>query len=366
MRVLVGMSGGVDSSLAAALAREAGHEVMGVTMQLTRKEQLNLPGFIDHGSFKEAHDAELVAQKIGIRFECWDMSEVYKERVIMHFIREYARGSTPNPCVACNENVKFAALVAKARGLGFDKICTGHYARVVNTELHRAVDLQKDQSYFVASMPPEVVKYCYFPLGEFANKKLVRAEAKKRGFATHNKKDSADICFLEKKAKRAFLQASIGDNYRGNIVDLDGNILGEHAGFWNFTVGQRQGLDLKTPAKDGHARFVISTNPKTHEVVVGSKEALLRREILLEDIRIFDASLLDNSARNSTRTVELRGQIRAHGEALLGVLELQNNKAKFRASGTTAFEAVTRGQSFVGYDAQSNLRVLLKATIQGS
>jgi tRNA-specific 2-thiouridylase len=358
------MSGGVDSSLAAALAKEAGHDVMGVTMELTRKEQLDLPGFIDHGSFEEAQDAQLVAENIGIKFERWNMSEVYKEQVVMHFIQEYARGSTPNPCVACNQNVKFAALVAKARSLGFDKICTGHYARVIDGELHRAVDLKKDQSYFVASMPPEVVKYCYFPLGEYASKVDVREEAKKRGFATHNKKDSSDICFLEKKTKKAFLQASLGDSYGGNIVDLDGNVLGKHTGFWNFTVGQRQGLDLKRPAKDGRARFVVSTNPKTREVVVGPKEALLCNVVELDDIRVFDTTLLDKPTPNSTKIIELRGQIRAHGDAVLGVLELQNNSGKFTVSGKNAFEAVARGQSFVGYDVHSNSRVLLKATIQ--
>ncbi|GHT80977.1 tRNA-specific 2-thiouridylase MnmA [Actinomycetota bacterium] len=373
-RVLVGMSGGVDSSLACALAKEAGHEVLGVTMQLTRKEQIDAPGFINHGSIEEAEDARKVAEKIGVPFETWDMSKLYKDKVVQAFVEGYSRGETPNPCVACNQNVKFAALVAKAQERGFKLVATGHYAQVLrpgdegyhNTgapELHRGVNPLKDQSYFVASMPPEVVQFCYFPLGRFANKSEVRELAKLRGFETHDKKDSADICFLAKNAKTQFLGAHFSDRYRGEIVDETGTVLGEHGGYWNFTVGQRQGLDIKIPRADGKPRYVISTDPVTCRVVVGPKEMLKRHTVHCEEVKLFDASL---RTLNNTEPVEFDAfaQIRAHGTPIPAHFELLNDKLTVTATNENLlFDSIARGQSLVAYDKEYNTRVLLKSTL---
>ncbi|MDR2508756.1 MAG: tRNA 2-thiouridine(34) synthase MnmA [Candidatus Ancillula sp.] len=366
MKILVGMSGGVDSSLAAALCVEEGHQVMGVTMELTRKEQINAPGFIDHGSIEEANDAKCVAEKIGIPFETWDMSELYRDKVVKEFINAYSRGETPNPCVSCNQNVKFSALVAKAREKGFDMVATGHYARVLREgddgyqgsgmpELHRGVNASKDQSYFVASMPPNVVQFCYFPLGNFFDKADVRTEAKFREFATHDKKDSSDICFLAKNAKTEFLGANLGKDFAGEIVDEEGNVLGEHQGFWNFTVGQRQGLDIKTPRKDGRPRYVLSTDPTTRQVVVGPKEMLLKQEVRCNEVKVFG---------DLPEKFTALAQIRAHGKSILADFELNGDDLIVRAQGHGAFEAVARGQSLVAYDVERNSRVLLKSTLQ--
>lgn len=381
MKVLVGMSGGVDSSLAAALVKEAGHDVLGVTMQLTRKEQIDAPGFINHGSIQEANDAKKVAKKIGIDFETWDMSELYKEKVVEYFINEYAKGNTPNPCVSCNRNVKFAALVAKALDRGYDKVATGHYARVIDSKLYRGVNAKKDQSYFVASMPPEVVKYCYFPLGEYYDKEDVRQQAKDLGFETYDKKDSSDICFLAKGAKAKFLGSQLKDFYSGNIVDLEGNILKTHTGYWNFTIGQRQGLDIKETAKDGKPRYVVEIRPKTKEVVVGPKEALLKKRIMCNEVKVFDELYITQNSINATLNDEDsdciifdgKVQIRAHGKAIDARIKLNHkilkdsNQNEFslgvEALTDELFDSVAVGQSLVCYDYQTNQQVILKATI---
>jgi tRNA-specific 2-thiouridylase len=349
-----------------SLAKETGHEVLGVTMELTRKTQVDKPGFINHGSIEEAEDARKVAEKVGVPFTTWDMSEIYRDKVVKAFVEGYAKGETPNPCVACNQNVKFAALVAKARELGFDRVATGHYARVLREgdsgyqgsglpELHRAVDVAKDQSYFVASMPPEVVQFCYFPLGEYKSKSLVRLDAKERGFETHDKKDSSDVCFLAKNAKAKFLGAHFASKYAGEIIDEDGKVLGQHQGYWNFTVGQRQGLDIKTPRADGRPRYVIEIRPETCEVVVGPKELLRRTAITCDEVKLFDSNL--------PRQFNAKVQIRAHGKAVESSLELHDGVLKVVAL-DGSFESVAVGQSLVAYDSEHNSRVLLKATMK--
>ena len=295
------------------------------------------------------------------------MSELYRDKVVKTFVQAYSRGETPNPCVACNQNVKFAALVAKARERGFDMVATGHYARILREgdvdyqgsgapELHRGVNAAKDQSYFVASMPPSVVQFCYFPLGEYFDKSDVRAAAKFREFETHDKKDSSDICFLAKNAKTKFLGAQLGKDFAGEIVDEEGTVLGQHQGFWNFTVGQRQGLDIKTPRKDGRPRYVLSTDPTTKRVVVGPKELLSRQEVVCNEAKLFDTLPAEFTAL---------AQIRAHGQAIPAKFMLEDDRLKVVAQSDASFEAVARGQSLVAYDPEHNSRVLLKATLLG-
>lgn len=390
MRVVVGMSGGVDSSLAAALAKQAGHDVLGVTMQLTRKEQINAPGFINHGSIEEAKDAKAICDQLGIPFEVWDMSELYKESVVMNFIKGFARGETPNPCSYCNQNVKLGALVSKAIDNGADLVGTGHYARILHNnnglcELHRGINQKKDQSYFVASMKPEILQYCYFPLGDFDDKEKVRTLAKNLKFATHDKKDSNDICFLAKNTKDKFLAAHFKDDYAGNIVDEHGNFLRKHSGFWNFTIGQRQGLDIRTPRSDGRPRYVIKINPKTNQVVVGPKELLQTTVVNCLDVQSFidlknncvSISPLENKLKitelQQAQKFELPAfvQIRYRSKAIPATLYLEYGfkagKLTSRLSAVAqegySFEAVARGQVLVAYDEKFNSKVLLKAII---
>jgi len=278
MRVLAAMSGGVDSAVAAARAVEAGHDVTGVHLALSR-----MPGTLRTGSrgcctIEDSMDARRAANVLGIPFYVWDFSERFKLDVVDDFIAEYAAGRTPNPCLRCNERIKFAALLEKALDLGFDAVCTGHYAALVtgpdgDLELHRASDEAKDQSYVLGVLTAEQLAHAMFPLGSTPSKAVVRAEAAARGLAVAQKPDSHDICFISDGDTRGWLAERV-DLQPGDIVDGAGASLGRHEGAQAYTVGQRKGLRIGTPAPDGRPRFVLEVRPKTNEVVVGPKEAL--------------------------------------------------------------------------------------------
>ncbi|HUH52762.1 MAG TPA: tRNA 2-thiouridine(34) synthase MnmA, partial [Microbacteriaceae bacterium] len=229
MKVLVAMSGGVDSAVAAARAVEAGHEVVGVHLALSR-----MPGTLRTGSrgcctVEDSMDARRVAAQLGIPFYVWDFSERFKADVVDDFIAEYAAGRTPNPCLRCNEKIKFEALLDKAIALGFEAVATGHYANVVygeyGPELHRASAWAKDQSYVLGVLNKEQLGYCYFPLGDTPSKDLVREEAARRGIEIASKPDSHDICFIPDGDTRGWLADHI-DQTPGNIVDEEGAVLG--------------------------------------------------------------------------------------------------------------------------------------------
>lgn len=252
MKVLAAMSGGVDSAVAAARAVEAGHEVVGVHLALSR-----MPGTLRTGSrgcctVEDSNDAWRACDKLGIPYYVWDFSERFKEDVVDDFIAEYEAGRTPNPCMRCNERIKFAALLEKAIALGFDAVCTGHYAKVIrdeagNPELHRAADWAKDQSYVLGVLTREQLNHCIFPLADTPSKAEVRAEAEARGLSVANKPDSHDICFIPDGDTRGWLAERI-DMTKGEIVDQEGKSLGEHEGAHAFTVGQRKGLKLGVPS----------------------------------------------------------------------------------------------------------------------
>lgn len=283
MRVLAAMSGGVDSAVAAARAVDAGHEVVGVHLALSR-----MPGTLRTGSrgcctIEDSLDARRAAEKLGIAFYVWDFSERFADDVVGDFIDEYAAGRTPNPCMRCNERIKFAAVLEKALALGFDAVVTGHYAHIVtdehgNRELHRAGDEAKDQSYVLGVLTSEQLAHAMFPLGTTPSKAEVRAEAAARGLSVAQKPDSHDICFIPDGDTRAWLGERIPPR-EGLIVDRDGAPVGEHDGATSFTVGQRRGLNLGRPAPDGRPRFVLEVRPKDNTVVVGPKEALAIREL---------------------------------------------------------------------------------------
>jgi tRNA-specific 2-thiouridylase len=277
------MSGGVDSAVAAARAVEAGHEVVGVHLALSR-----MPGTLRTGSrgcctVEDSMDAQRAANIIGIPYYVWDFSERFKLDVVDDFIAEYAAGRTPNPCMRCNEKIKFAALLEKALALGFDAVCTGHYATILtdaegNRELHRASAWAKDQSYVLGVLTKEQLAHSMFPLGATPSKAEVRAEAAERGFSVANKPDSYDICFIPDGDTRGWLGERVAPA-TGDILDREGNKLGEHEGAVAFTVGQRKGLSIGIPAADGKPRFVLEVRPVSNTVVVGPKEALAIKEI---------------------------------------------------------------------------------------
>jgi tRNA-uridine 2-sulfurtransferase len=278
MRVVAAMSGGVDSAVAAARAVDAGHEVVGVHLALSR-----MPGTLRTGSrgcctIEDSLDARRAAEKLGIPFYVWDFSERFRADVVDDFVSEYSSGRTPNPCMRCNERIKFAAVLEKALALGFDAVVTGHYAHIVtdaagNRELHRASDEAKDQSYVLGVLTTEQLAHAMFPLGTTPSKAVVRAEAAERGLTVAQKPDSHDICFIPDGDTRGWLADRI-EPVEGAIVDRSGATVGTHDGATSFTVGQRRGLNLGVPAPDGRPRFVLEVRPRTNEVVVGPREAL--------------------------------------------------------------------------------------------
>ncbi|MFN0283223.1 MAG: tRNA 2-thiouridine(34) synthase MnmA [Kineosporiaceae bacterium] len=270
------MSGGVDSAVAAARAVDAGHDVVGVHLALSRDPATHRTGARGCCTVEDAHDARRAADVLGIPFYVWDLSERFEADVVEDFVAEYAAGRTPNPCVRCNERIKFSALLDKALALDFDAVCTGHYARVVEgadgPELHRAADPGKDQSYVLAVLPPGRLAHAQFPLGDTV-KDDVRAEAARRGLAVAAKPDSHDICFIADGDTRAWLGERLGRR-PGQVVEADGTVVGEHQGAYAYTVGQRHGLRLGRPAADGRPRYVLSVEPVSNTVTVGPREAL--------------------------------------------------------------------------------------------
>ena len=271
------MSGGVDSAVAAARAVEAGHEVVGVHLALSRAGGTLRTGSRGCCTIEDAMDARRAADKLGIPFYVWDFSERFREDVIADFVSEYQAGRTPNPCMRCNEKIKFAALLERAIELGFDAVCTGHYANLVDgpggLELHRAADNAKDQSYVLGVLTAEQLAHTYFPLGSTPTKALVRAEAAERGLTVAQKPDSHDICFIPDGDTKGWLAEKVG-TATGDIVDREGNVVGSHEGAHAYTVGQRRGLHLGVPAADGKPRFVLEVRPVSNTVVVGPKAAL--------------------------------------------------------------------------------------------
>lgn len=285
--VLVAMSGGVDSSVAAALLVEQGHRVIGATMKT-----FCYSGTESHGKtccgLEGIMDARAVAQKLGIPHYVFDVEREFSRTVIDDFVDEYARGRTPNPCVRCNGNTKFADLLRRGRLLGCDAIATGHYARMGRTEngdpvLLRGRDANKDQAYFLWALPREILPQLLFPLGELT-KPEVRERARSLGLTTAEKPESQEICFVPTGNYVDVLEQRLGDEHpalsRGHVVSTSGAVLGEHDGFARFTVGQRRGLG----GGFGQKLYVIATRPQAREVVVGSWEELHRREMKVAEM----------------------------------------------------------------------------------
>jgi tRNA-specific 2-thiouridylase len=279
LRVLAAMSGGVDSATAAARAADAGHEVTGVHLALSANPQSYRTGARGCCTIEDARDARRAADVIGIPFYVWDMAERFARDVVDDFVAEYAAGRTPNPCLRCNEKIKFEAVLDRALALGFDAVCTGHYAQIDadSGALQRAVDPGKDQSYVLAVLNKDQIAHAMFPLGD-TPKSEVREEARARGLLVADKPDSHDVCFIADGDTRGFLSRKLGSE-TGAIVDTDGTVLGTHEGAYGFTIGQRKGLYLDRPAPDGRPRYVLSIEPVSNTVTVGPADALGVREI---------------------------------------------------------------------------------------
>lgn len=358
MRVLAAMSGGVDSAVAAARMVDAGHDVVGVHLALSR-----MPGTLRTGSrgcctIEDSTDAQRVANTLGIPYYVWDFSERFKEDVVDDFIAEYAAGRTPNPCLRCNERIKFAALLEKALALGFDAVCTGHYAKIIEhedgrRELHRAAAWAKDQSYVLGVLTAEQLEHAIFPLGDTPSKALVRAEAADRGLVVAQKPDSYDICFIPEGDTKEWLADKLG-KHEGAIVDRDGAQLGTHEGAYAYTVGQRRGLHIGRPAADGKPRFVLEVRPKQNEVVVGPKIAL--NVIEVSGPRMSWAGAAPDLGPTGVKKIDV--QVRAHGDPMPAHLALLDGQVVIHLDAPLG--GVAPGQSAVMYDGT---RVLGQVTI---
>lgn len=351
LRVLAALSGGVDSAVAAARVRDDGHEVVGVHLALSKVAHST--GSRGCCSADDARDARRVADILELPYYVWDMHEEFQESVIDDFLAEYSAGRTPNPCLRCNEQIKFAAVLDRAIALGFDAVCTGHYARITDgplgRELHRAVDDEKDQSYVLAVLNPDQLARAMFPLGD-SWKSEVRDEARTRGLLVADKPDSHDICFIPDGDTTGWLTERLGAQ-PGVILDAaTKEPLGQHDGTYAFTIGQRRGLDLCTPAEPGVRRYVVEKDMASNTVLVGTAELLGVRTLI--GIRPRWCGDIPRE------TITCMAQVRAHGEPVPAQAWIDSDKVV--VSLDQAIRGVACGQAVVLYD---DTRVVGSATI---
>jgi len=345
MKILAAMSGGVDSAVAAARAAEAGHDVTGIHLALSRNPQSYRTGARGCCTIEDANDARRAADVIGIPFYVWDLSDQFHEAVVEDFLAEYAGGRTPNPCLRCNEKIKFAAVLEKGLALGFDAVATGHYAQLRAgvdgmIEMHRAVDAGKDQSYVLGVLTQHQLAHSLFPLGD-SPKSVIRTEAARRGLQVAEKPDSHDICFISDGDTGGWLAEKLSEVNRGGpIVSSDGSVLGSHEGSWRFTVGQRKGLRIGTPAADGQPRYVLDIEPVSGTVTVGPRESLAVSA--LSCIRPLWCGVAPSAPLDCTV------QLRAHGDEHRAVVV--PSSSGFSVSLHDAASGIAPGQACVVYD----------------
>ena len=350
------MSGGVDSSVAAARLVAEGHDVTGVHLALNRNPELYRSGSRGCCSLEDSHDARRVADVLGIPFYVWDFSERFHADVVEDFVAEYAAGRTPNPCLRCNEKIKFAAVLERGVALGFDKVATGHYARLEAVDgearLYRAADAAKDQSYVLGVLTQAQLQRSLFPLYGTV-KADVRAEAAALGLRVASKPDSHDICFISDGDTAGFLTRALGEQ-PGAVVDTTGAVVGTHSGHHQFTVGQRKGLRLGVPAADGQPRYVLGISPVSNTVTVGPHDALAVSTI--EGIR-------PTWAVAEPRLGAWRGmvQVRAHGTPMPAAIAADAGGVRITLD-EPAF-GIAPGQAAVLYDGDL---VVGSATIAAS
>ncbi|MGD0935654.1 MAG: tRNA 2-thiouridine(34) synthase MnmA [Streptosporangiaceae bacterium] len=344
LRVLAALSGGVDSATAAARAVDAGHDVTAVHLALSANPSSYRTGARGCCTLEDSRDARRAADVIGVPFYVWDMAERFHHDVVQDFVAEYSAGRTPNPCVRCNEKIKFAAVLDRAMALGFDAVCTGHHARIEDGLLRRSVDQGKDQSYVLAVLTRDQLAHAMFPLGD-TTKAQVRIEAAQRGLGVADKPDSHDVCFIADGDTRGFLTRHLGEA-PGPIVDSSGAPLGSHDGAYAFTVGQRRGLRLDRPAEDGRPRYVLDIEPVTRTVTVGTAEELDVRDITAQRPVWTGCDPL-------TTPRECGVQLRAHGEVYRCEARLDGDALQITLAQPA--RGVAAGQTAVLYDGDTVL-----------
>ncbi len=341
-RVVIGMSGGVDSSVAAWRLREEGHEVIGVTMKLWPQECMSRAEDQSCGP-QAMSDAQAVARQIGIAHYVVDEQAAFQRQVIDYFVAEYRAGRTPNPCVLCNEKLKFGTLLEKSRLLGADCIATGHYAIVERADrqrIRKGRDPRKDQSYFLFSLSQEQLAHTLFPLGEMA-KEETRVIAARLGLKVAAKQESHEICFVTTRDYRPFLREQGVGPHEGDIVDTAGRVMGRHPGIEFFTVGQRHGLGFAA----GRPMYVAALDPAHNRVIVGGADELSRAECVVGRCNWVG---IESLAGPREATVKIRSQ---HGgsEAVLEPLDAMGGQ-RVRVRFAEPERAVTPGQAAVFYE----------------
>lgn len=341
-KVMIAMSGGVDSSVSAALLKEQGYEVIGATMQIWQNENGKER---DNGccSLTAVSDARRVANKLDIPYYVLNFQDIFKQKVIDYFVKEYTAGRTPNPCIICNKEVKFEALLDKAISMGIDYIATGHYAQVEYKNgrylLKKSPSIGKDQTYALYNLTQSQLAKTLFPVGGFTSKKEVREVAEKYGFGVAKKPDSQEICFINDNDYGKYISENIdSDMLPGNFVDTKGNILGQHKGIYYYTIGQRKGLGIAS----NKPLYVIDIDIEKNEVVIGDDSETFSNKLTARDLNWIAIDKLDKEMKVSAK-------IRyGSKEAPITIKPIDNDRVEVVFD--TPQRAITPGQSVVFYD----------------
>ncbi|MDU1321065.1 tRNA 2-thiouridine(34) synthase MnmA [Clostridium sporogenes] len=340
-KVLVGMSGGVDSSVAAYLLKEQGYEVIGVTMQIWQDDEEFTEKEGGCCSLSAVADARRVANKIGIPFYVMNFKDAFKRNVIDYFVDEYMEGRTPNPCIACNKFIKFSSFLDKAMAMGIDYVATGHYAIIEKQKdryiIRKSEDDKKDQTYALYNLTQFQLERTLMPCGQY-KKSQIREIAKDIGLRVHNKKDSEEICFIPDNDHGRYIKNRFPNKVReGNFVDKQGNILGTHKGIVYYTIGQRKGLGIAF----GKPMYVVDINPFRNEVVLGSIEDLLNTELIAKDTNYIPFDTLKEP-------MEVEAKIR-YSQIPSKAIITPIDDGRVRVNFHEKQRAITKGQSVVFY-----------------
>lgn len=344
-KVMIGMSGGVDSSVAAFLLQKESFEVIGATMKLYNNEDIDFVSEKTCCSLDDVLDAKSVCARLGIRHYTLNMTDDFKKEVIERFISAYQNGFTPNPCIDCNRYMKFSKMLHKAQELDIDYVATGHYARIEKQGdryiLKKAVDLSKDQSYVLYSLTQEQLKVTKFPLGNYT-KQQVREIAEENGFINARKHESQDICFVPDGDYSKFIEYYTGKTYPcGDFVDMNGKRLGEHKGIIRYTIGQRRGLGLALPA----SMYVVEKDVDNNKVILGFNDDLFKKEVNVKNISFTACDGLDNPER-------LCAKIRYNQKEQPATVT-QTDENHFTIVFDEPQRAITKGQAAVLYDGDT-------------